>query len=117
MRFCGLALHDAVPGAKTIWLYREQLTKAGAIEGLFARRRGARAASYPAMGGPIVDATAAERRRPRLSAAEKATVKGGHVPEHWSKAKRFRWTRAAAGRSSPGGGATLAKAHRCGVPR
>jgi IS5 family transposase len=58
MRFCGLALHDAVPGAKTIWLYREQLTKAGAIEGLFARRCGARAASYPAMGGPIVDVTA-----------------------------------------------------------
>ena len=26
MRFCGLALHDAVPDAKTIWLYREQLS-------------------------------------------------------------------------------------------
>jgi len=25
MRFAGLALHDAVPDAKTIWLYREQL--------------------------------------------------------------------------------------------
>jgi IS5 family transposase len=25
MRFCGLALHDPVPDAKTIWLYREQL--------------------------------------------------------------------------------------------
>jgi IS5 family transposase len=25
MRFVGLALHDPVPDAKTIWLYREQL--------------------------------------------------------------------------------------------
>jgi IS5 family transposase len=32
MRFAGLALHDAVPDAKTIWLYREQLTRAGAFD-------------------------------------------------------------------------------------
>ena len=31
MRFAGLALEDRVPDAKTIWLYREQLTRAGAI--------------------------------------------------------------------------------------
>ncbi|MFD1111331.1 transposase [Pseudoroseomonas ludipueritiae] len=37
MRFAGLALHQAVPDAKTIWLYREQLKQAGAIEGLFRR--------------------------------------------------------------------------------
>jgi Transposase domain (DUF772) len=29
MRFIGLALHDPVPDAKTIWLYREQLARAG----------------------------------------------------------------------------------------
>jgi hypothetical protein len=32
MRFVGLALHDPVPDAKTIWLYREQLARAGAVE-------------------------------------------------------------------------------------
>jgi IS5 family transposase len=37
MRFAGLGLHQAVPDAKTIWLYREQLKQAGAIEGLFRR--------------------------------------------------------------------------------
>jgi len=37
MRFVGLALHDPVPDAKTIWLYREQLARAGAAERLFAR--------------------------------------------------------------------------------
>ena len=29
MRFLGLELEDAVPDAKTLWLYREALAKAG----------------------------------------------------------------------------------------
>jgi len=37
MRFVGLVLHDAVPDAKTIWLFREQLVRAGVFERLFAR--------------------------------------------------------------------------------
>jgi IS5 family transposase len=36
MRFLGLALDDAVPDATTIWLFREQLTPAGAVARLFA---------------------------------------------------------------------------------
>lgn len=36
MRFLGLG-PDRVPDARTIWLFRERLTKAGAIEPLFAR--------------------------------------------------------------------------------
>jgi transposase, IS5 family len=35
MRFLGLRLEDAVPDAKTLWLYRETLAKAGAVEELF----------------------------------------------------------------------------------
>src|SRR6202140_3485363 len=35
MRFLGLELEDAVPDAKTLWLYREALAKAGAVEELF----------------------------------------------------------------------------------
>jgi IS5 family transposase len=35
MRFLGLALSDRVPHARTIWLFREKLTKAGAIGALF----------------------------------------------------------------------------------
>ena len=35
MRFLGLGLPDRVPDAKTIWLFRERLTQAGAIERLF----------------------------------------------------------------------------------
>jgi transposase, IS5 family len=99
MRFLGLALEDRVPDAKTIWLYREQLTRAGAIERLFAGFDSAlRDAGYLAMSGQIVDATVVEARRPRLTGNEKTTVKGGGVPEAWSKAKRAqmdtdgRWT-------------------------
>src|SRR6201988_1196731 len=42
MRFLGLTLADRVPDARAIWLFREKLTKAWAIEPLFAAlRRGA----------------------------------------------------------------------------
>ena len=37
MRFLGLELGDHVPDAKTIWLFREHLVQAGAVENLFAR--------------------------------------------------------------------------------
>jgi IS5 family transposase len=77
MRFLGLALEDRVPDAKTIWLFREQLTTAGAVERLFALFDAVlRAAGYLAMGGQIVDATVIQARRPGLSKDEKATVKG-----------------------------------------
>ena len=36
MRFLGLGLEGRVPDAKTVWLYREQLTQGnGVIEALF----------------------------------------------------------------------------------
>lgn len=88
MRFVGLALHEAVPDAKTIWLYREHLTKAGALKLAFDRfDTMLRERGYLAMGGQIVDATVIEARRPRLNADEKATVRGGSTPSGWSKAR------------------------------
>jgi hypothetical protein len=38
MRFLGLSLADRVPDARTIWLFREKLTKAGAIKTRAFRR-------------------------------------------------------------------------------
>jgi hypothetical protein len=35
VRFLGLTLEDKVPDAKTVWLYREQLSQAGLIDALF----------------------------------------------------------------------------------
>ena len=75
MRFIGLALHEPVPDAKTIWLYREQLVRAGTLKRLFARfDRVLREKGYLAMGGQIVNATIIEARRPRLTQAEKEII-------------------------------------------
>ncbi len=58
MRFPGFGLHDRVPDAKTIRVFRERLTRAGAIEGLFSRFDAAlREAGYIAMSGRIVAST------------------------------------------------------------
>jgi hypothetical protein len=71
MRFAGLALQDAVPNAKTIWLYREQLTRAGALARLFARfnamlaERGSPDPHSPSAEGP----THRARHRPWVTAA------------------------------------------------
>src|ERR1700740_2147853 len=78
MRFLGLSLADRVPDARTIWLFREKLTKAGAIEALFERFDAAlRASGYIAMSGQIVDATLVAVPRQRNTDAEKEAVKAG----------------------------------------
>ncbi|QDD96865.1 Transposase (plasmid) [Roseomonas mucosa] len=99
MRFAGLGLHQAVPDAKTIWLYREQLKQAGAIEGLFRRFDEVLASKgLLAMGGQIIDATLIAAPRQKLTLEEKATLREGGTPEGWSCAKRAqkdrdaRWT-------------------------
>jgi IS5 family transposase len=111
MRFCGLALHDAVPDAKTIWLFREQLTRAGALTKLFERFDATLTAKgYLATGGQIVDATVIEARRPRLKAAEKEAVRRGDTPDDWPPKRRAqidrdgRWT-IKRGRKPEGGNA------------
>ncbi len=58
MRFLSLGFHDRVPDAKTIWLFREQLTRAGAISELFATFDAhLKARGHLAMSGQIVDAS------------------------------------------------------------
>jgi IS5 family transposase len=101
MRFLGLSLADRVPDARTIWLFREKLTKAGAIEGLFARFDTAlRASGYIAMSGQIVDATLVPAPKQRNSEDEKKAIKAGRIPEGWAespaklrqKDRDARWT-------------------------
>jgi IS5 family transposase len=99
LRFVGLGLHEPVPDAKTVWLFREQLTKAGAIERLFARFDALlREQGILAMGGQIVDATIVQARPARLTADEKAALRRGDTPEDWPPARRAqidrdaRWT-------------------------
>jgi transposase, IS5 family len=101
MRFLGLGLGDKVPDAKTVWLFREHLVEARAVENLFARfDKHLSKAGYLAMGGQIVDATLVEAPRQRNSDGEKADIKAGKVPDAWQakpaklrqKDRDARWT-------------------------
>jgi IS5 family transposase len=102
MRFVGLGLEDAVPDAKTLWLYREALGKAGAVEGLFNQfDTYLKAKGYLAMGGQIIDATIVPAPRQRNSRDDNAKVKAGETPAGWEahpaknrqKDKDARWTK------------------------
>ncbi len=101
MRFLGLGLTDKVPDAKTIWSFRERLTKAGAIEALFARfDRAIREAGSIPMSGQIVDASLVSAPKQRNTDAEKKDIKEGRIPEEWKadpaklrqKDRDARWT-------------------------
>lgn len=101
MRFLGLDLHGRVPDARTIWLFRELLTRAKAIDVLFARfDTHLRDRGYLAMGGQMIDASIIAAPRQRNTDAEKAEIKAGRVPEDWAanpaklrqKDRDGRWT-------------------------
>ncbi|WP_306258413.1 IS5 family transposase [Pararhizobium sp. IMCC21322] len=85
MRFLGLRLGDKVPDAKTIWLFREHLTQASAVDNLFARFDKHLAKNgYLAMGGQLVDATIVAAPKQRITKDEKAAIKAGKtVDEIW----------------------------------
>lgn len=84
MRFLGLGLEDKVPDARTVWLYREQLARAGAIEGLFEEFDGyLEKQGYLAMGGQIIDASIVPVPRQRNSRDDNARIKEGVTPEGW----------------------------------
>ena len=114
MRFLRLGLEDRVPDAKTIWLFREQLTRAGAITTLFAefdtwlKRQG-----FLAMSGQIIDASIIAAPRQRNTEDEKTALKEGRIPQDWAarptklaqKDRDARWTlkRAKARKAGPDG--------------
>jgi IS5 family transposase len=101
MRFLGLSLSEKVPDAKTIWLFRESLVRAGAIENLFSRfDKHLSRSGYLAKGGQIVDATIIQAPKQHNSQDEKQAIKAGEIPEAWKdkpaklaqKDRDARWT-------------------------
>jgi IS5 family transposase len=101
MRFLGLGLSDRVPDARTIWLFREKLTRAGAIGSLFERFDAMlRQSGYIAMSGQIVDASLIAAPRQRNTNEEKKAIKEGRIPDEWQdkpaklrqKDRDARWT-------------------------
>lgn len=101
MRFLGLGLSDRVPDARTIWLFRERLTKAGAINALFERFDAMlRDAGYIAMSGQIVDSSLIAAPKQRNTKEEKDDIRAGRIPDAWKdkpaklrqKDRDARWT-------------------------
>jgi IS5 family transposase len=100
MRFLDLSLGDDVPDAKTIWLFREQLTEAGVIQRAFEQFEAYLCEQgFSARKGQIIDASIVPVPRQRNSREENQRIKGGEVPEDWSEDKRrqkdtdARWTK------------------------
>src|SRR5438105_6925281 len=90
-----------VPDARTIWLFREKLTKAGAIGPLFERFDATlRQSGYIVMSGQIVDASLIAAPRQRNTQDEKKAIKDGRIPDDWKdqpaklrqKDRDARWT-------------------------
>jgi len=101
MRFLGLGLSDRVPDAKTVWLFRERLTQAGAIDILFNRFDATlRNVGYLPMSGQILDATLVAAPKQRNTNAEKADMREGRIPSGLAgqasklshKDRHARWT-------------------------
>lgn len=86
MRFLGLHLGDRVPDAKTIWLFRDTLTKANVIRELFnVFNKQLEEANLITRTGTIVDATFVEAPRQRNRKDERDDIKQGKIPEEWQK--------------------------------
>ncbi len=114
LRFLGFDLGAVTPDENTIRLFREKLTRAGALDALFAAfDRRLRERGYLPMGGQIVDATLVAAPKQRNTAAEKDAIKAGkRAAEIWpnqpakaaQKDTDARWTvKFAKARPLPGG--------------
>ena len=86
MRFLGLGLEHRVPDAKTIWLFRDKLAKANAIENLFEtftiQLEKAHLVTHT---GTIIDATFVDAPRQRNTRDENMKIKKGEIPEEWQE--------------------------------
>ncbi len=100
-RFLGLSPEDRVPDAKTIWLFRENLTKAELMKELFiAFEIQLQAHGFIARKGQIVDASFINTPRQRNSRDENKAIKEGRTPGRFKENKHVerqkdvdaRWT-------------------------
>jgi IS5 family transposase len=89
MRFLGLRLGSRVPDAKTIWLFREQLTEAGLTGKVFRKFEGyLEESGFTARKGQIIDASIVPAPKQQNSREENAQIKQGEIPPEWEEAKK-----------------------------
>ena len=85
-RFAGIKLGDEVPDAKTIWLFRDNLSKSGIIDKLFGIfNEKLEKANLITRAGSIVDATFIEAPKQRNTREENKKIKGNEIPEEWKE--------------------------------
>jgi transposase, IS5 family len=83
-RFLELKLGSKIPDFSTVWRFREALSEAGAVKGLFERfTRQLEASGVIGKSGMIVDASFVEVPRQRNSRQENKEIKEGTVPPDW----------------------------------
>jgi len=85
-RFIGLDDKNPVPDAKTIWAWRETLTKNGTIKKLFNKFwKILDESKIDAKSGSIIDATFVDKPRQRNNREENDQIKKGETPKEWEK--------------------------------
>lgn len=83
-RFLQIASIKGIPDEKTIWLYREQLTKAGMIDKLFDLfTELLQKSGLIANEGKMIDASFVEAPKQRNTKEENDQIKQGEVPQEW----------------------------------
>jgi len=88
MRFLGLGINNPVPDAKTIWLFRDNLTSGGMIEKLFTcLDKQLDKDGIIVHKGKLVDASIVEVPVQRNSRDENQQLKAAGVPAGWSENK------------------------------
>lgn len=88
MRFLGLGINEPVPDSKTIWLFRDTLTKLNLIEQLFSTLdKQLDKDGIIVHKGKIVDASIVEVPIQRNSREENNQLKEDTVPEDWNENK------------------------------
>ena len=89
MRFLGLSLADKIPDSKTIWLFREALTKADLVKNIFDQFDNfLRDNGFQAQKGQIIDASIVQAPRQRNSRDENKQIKEGNPPKDWNEPKK-----------------------------
>jgi len=85
-RFLGIKDESQIPDEKTVWLFRETLTQAGAVKKLFDLfNRHLSEAGFKAQKGQIVDASFVEVPRQRNTREENEQISTGTTPEDWNE--------------------------------
>lgn len=86
MRFLGLEFGDAIPDARTVWAFREDLKEHDLVDSLFAKFNDALTGEGIEMkSGQIIDATFIPIPIQRNSREDNKTIKSGEIPASWSE--------------------------------